>query len=182
MKICVDPGHGGRDPGAIGFDPFYVEEKTVNLSVALRLEAELESRGHWTVMTRRKDRSLGLSARAGFANRLGADLFVSIHSNAALSAEVEGMEVFHFPGSTAGRRAATEVLGSMQTAFPDHRSRGIKEANLAVLRLTEMPAILVETEFLTNPAQLLFLTDPVHQDEIAAAIGAGVDRLSKLTV
>ena len=117
MKICVDPGHGGKDPGAIGFDPFYVEEKTVNLSIALRLEAELESRGHWTVMTRRKD-----------------------------------------------------------------RSRGIKEANLAVLRLTEMPAILVETEFLTNPAQLLFLTDPVHQDEIAAAIGAGVDRLSKLTV
>ena len=178
MKVCIDPGHGGKDPGGIGFDPFYVEEKTVNLAVALKLEAELESLGHWTVVTRRKDRSLRLSARAEFANRLGADLFVSVHSNAALSSDVEGMEVFHFPGSTAGTKAATEVLGSLQTTFPDHRSRGIKEANFAVLRLTEMPAILVEMEFLTNPNQLLFLTDPVHQDEIAAAVSAGINRLS----
>ena len=70
----------------------------------------------------------------------------------------------------------------MQTAFPDHRSRGIKEANLAVLRLTEMPAILVEIEFLTNPNQLLFLTDPIHQDEIAAAIGAGINRIFTTTL
>ena len=175
MKVCVDAGHGGKDPGAIGFDPFYVEEKTVDLAIAFELEAALESIGHWTVMTRRRDRTLALSSRANFANRLGADLFVSIHANAALSREVEGMEVFYFPGSAAGRRAAAEVLGSLQAAFPDHRSRGVKAANLAVLRLTEMPAILVETEFLTNPRQLLFLTHPVHQAQLATAIATGVD-------
>jgi N-acetylmuramoyl-L-alanine amidase len=179
MKVCVDAGHGGKDPGAIGFDPFYVEEKTVDLAIALQLEAALETIGHWTVMTRRRDRTLALSSRANFANRLGADLFVSVHANAALSPEVEGMEVFYFPGSAAGRRAASEVLGHMQTAFPDHRSRGVKAANLAVLRLTGMPAILVETEFLTHPDQLLFLTDPVLQADMAAAIAAGIDRLSK---
>jgi N-acetylmuramoyl-L-alanine amidase len=179
MKVCVDAGHGGKDPGAIGFDPFYVEEKTVDLAIAFELEAALESIGHWTVMTRRRDRTLALSSRANFANRLGADLFVSIHANAALSREVEGMEVFYFPGSAAGRRAAAEVLGSLQAAFPDHRSRGVKAANLAVLRLTEMPAILAETEFLTHPGQLLFLTDPVRQAEMAAAIAAGIDIRAK---
>ena len=182
MKICIDPGHGGKDPGAIGFDPFYVEEKIVDLAIALELEAQLESIGHWTVVTRRKDRSLGLSSRANFANRLKADLFVSIHSNAAADPAVEGMEVFHYPGSTAGRKAATEVLGSLQTAFPDHRSRGVKEANFAVLRLTKMPAILVETEFLTNPRQLQFLTDPLNQELIAVALAAGIDRITKLAL
>jgi len=53
MKICIDPGHGGGNPGAIGNDPFRLEEKEFNLSLSLLLEEELERRGHWTVMTRR---------------------------------------------------------------------------------------------------------------------------------
>lgn len=178
MKICIDPGHGGKDPGAIGFDPYYVEEKIVDLAIGLKLEEQLEARGHWVVVTRRKDRSLGLVSRANFANRLGADLFVSIHSNAAKKPEVEGMEVFYFPGATDGQSAASSVLGSMQTAFPDHHSRGIKSANFTVLRLTEMPAILVEAEFLTHPKQLEFLTHPTDQTRIAGAIANGIDRLS----
>ena len=121
MKICIDPGHGGQDPGAIGFNPYYVEEKRINQAIGFELEAELEYLGHWVVMTRRKDRSLSLSARASFANRLKADFFVSLHANAAEDPQVEGMEVFHFPGAATGRRAATEVLGRMQTAFSDHR-------------------------------------------------------------
>ena len=76
MKICIDPGHGGVDPGAIGIDPFRLEEKEFNLRLSLLLEEELETRGHWTVMTRRRDRSLSLQARANFANRLGARFFI----------------------------------------------------------------------------------------------------------
>jgi N-acetylmuramoyl-L-alanine amidase len=69
MKICIDPGHGGTDTGAIGTQPRRIEEKEFNLSLSLLLEGELESLGHWVVMTRRRDRSLKLPGRANFANR-----------------------------------------------------------------------------------------------------------------
>jgi N-acetylmuramoyl-L-alanine amidase len=174
MKICIDAGHGGSDPGAIGTDPFRLTEKESNLHLAVHLERELENRGHWVVMTRRQDRTLSLSARAAFANRLEAEFFVSIHANAASSAAAEGMEVYHFPASTRGGAAAASILGAMLGAFPGHRNRGIKEANFAVLRLTAMPAVLVECEFLTNPDQLRFLADPDQQQALAAAIAGGV--------
>ena len=64
MKICIDPGHGGSDPGAVGTTPFVLEEKAFNLNVGLLLEDELESQGHSVVMTRRMDRTLGLAPRA----------------------------------------------------------------------------------------------------------------------
>ena len=144
MRICIDAGHGGTDPGAIGTDPFELQEKDFNLAVALLLEAELERRDHEVIMTRRQDRSLGLASRASFANRLEAELFVSIHANAAAVATAEGMEVFHFPGSVQGSRVAGSILPSMLARFPDHRDRGVKEANFAVLRSTAMPAVLIE--------------------------------------
>jgi len=175
MKICIDPGHGGGDPGAIGTQPFELFEKDFNLSLALLLEEELESGGYWTIMTRRRDRSLSRAARADFSNRLEADLFVSIHANAAKTSTVEGMEVYCFPGSATGESAATQVLNEMITMFPDHRNRGVKEANLDVLRLTEMTAILIESEFLTHPGQLEFLADPQNQRKLALAISEGIN-------
>ena len=124
-------------------------------------------------MTRRQDRTLGLEARANFANRLGAGFFVSIHANAAATPEPEGMEVFHFPGSAQGKVRAKGVLEAMIAAFPDHRKRGVKEANFAVLRLTDMPAVLVECEFLTNPKQLPFLDKKENKKALAVAISNG---------
>jgi N-acetylmuramoyl-L-alanine amidase len=200
MKICIDAGHGGVDLGAIGVRPFRIEEKDFNLNLALLLEEELEVRGHWTVMTRRRDRSLSVQARAHFANRLGAEFFISIHANGAetpanfanrLGAEffisihangaetpvAEGMEVYHFPDSAAGHNAASQVLDSMIASFPNHRNRGVKEANVGVLRLTDMPAILVESEFLTNPIQLQFLADEENQRGLAVAISNGIGAL-----
>ena len=177
MKVCVDAGHGGSDPGAVGTDPFRLAEKEVTLQVSILLEQELEQRGHRVVMTRRRDRTLGLLARARFANRLKADLFVSIHANAAATASAEGIEVYHFPDSREGRRAAVAVLQSLVTAFPDHRNRGVKEANFAVLRATEMPAILVETEFITHPRQLEFLADPESQEGLAEAVADGLEAI-----
>jgi len=175
MKVCIDAGHGGSDSGAVGSRPVTLLEKSFTLDLALLLEEELELRGHWVVMTRRKDRAVSLAARAGFANRLDAELFIAIHANAAATRQAEGMEVFHFPDSEAGRARAKRVLQSMQRAFPTHRNRGVKEANFAVLRLTAMPAILVECEFLTNPTQLRFLASPRNQEKLAAAIADGID-------
>jgi N-acetylmuramoyl-L-alanine amidase len=175
MKICIDAGHGGSDPGAVGSDPYLLEEKEFNLNLARELEAVLESRGHWVVMTRRKDRFVSLPSRANFANRLNADFFVSIHANAAESPLAEGMEVFYFPGSEAGRQAADYVLDSMLQRFADHRNRGVKSANFTVLRLTDMAAILVESEFLTHPDQLQFLANPQNRQILAEAISDGIE-------
>ncbi len=177
MKICIDAGHGGTDPGAIGTNPFRLEEKEFNLNMAMALEGELESRGHWVVMTRRRERTLSLTARTNFSNRLEAELFISIHANAADTFTAEGMEVFHFPGSTAGHNAAKQVLNQMLSTFPEHRNRGVKSANFTVLRETLMPAILVECEFLTNPNQLEFLADAKNQAKLAVAIASGIDGL-----
>ena len=174
MKVCIDPGHGGSDPGAIGRQPSVLREKDFTLSVSLLLEQHLAGRGHGAILTRRQDRTLSLAARANFANRFEADLFVSIHANAALIPEAEGMEVFHFPGSQNGRNVARPVLRSMMAAFPGHRNRGVKEANFAVLRLTGMPAVLVECEFLTNPEQLRFLKNPANQEGLARAIAEAI--------
>ena len=178
MKICIDPGHGGGDPGAIGIDPFRLEEKDFNLRLSLLLEEELERRGHWTVMTRRRDRSLSLQARAHFANRLGAEFFISIHANGAETPSAEGMEVYHYPGSVAGANAAHHVLEGMIAAFPEHRNRGVKEANFTVLRLTDMSAILVESEFITNPTQLRFLADEENQRNLAVGMANGIDAIT----
>lgn len=174
MKICIDAGHGGTDAGAIGRKPFTLLEKEFNLQLSLRLEEDLKAVGHEVIMVRRVDRTFSLSARANFANTFSAELFISIHANAAASEHAEGMEVFHFPGSFPGRRVAESVLGSMIQAFPDHKNRGVKEANFAVLRLTSMPAVLVECEFLTHPAQLQFLADASCQEKLAAAVARGV--------
>ena len=177
MKVCIDAGHGGDDSGAVGSRPTRLLEKTFTLDLALLLEGELELRGHWVVMTRRKDRAVSLSARASFANRLDAELFVSIHANAAATSQAAGMEVYHFPDSGDGRTTARHVMKSMARAFPTHRNRGVKEANFAVLRRTDMPAILVECEFITNPTQLRFLADERNQEKLAVAIADGIDAL-----
>jgi N-acetylmuramoyl-L-alanine amidase len=174
MKICIDAGHGGHDPGAIGTNPIRLEEKEFNLKLALLLERELEQNGHWVVMTRRIDRNISLSARSDFANRLQADLFISIHANAAVDSAVEGMEVFHFPGSTGGAQYANQILSGMTDQFPNNRNRGVKEANFSVLRRTKMPAVLIECEFLTNPDQLVFLNNNNNQQRMSEAIAGTI--------
>ena len=170
----MDAGHGGVDPGAIGLQPNRLEEKDVTLALAFLLEEELALRGHEVIMTRRQDRTLALDARAEFANRYEAELVVSLHCNAAADPRVEGMEVFHRPGSKPGREAAATILTHMLAAFPGHENRGVKEADFTVLRESSAPGVLVEAEFLTNPAQLRFLADAKNQRGLARAIAAGV--------
>lgn len=174
MRICLDPGHGGDDLGAIGREPFELQEKDLVLALARKLEAEIENHGWEVIATRRQDRTLALDARAAFANRYEANLYVSLHANAAAVPEAEGMEVFYFPGSRPGRTVALHVLDRLLHHFPDHRNRGVKTANFTVLRRTAMPAVLVEHEFLTNPSQLRFLADPCNQERLAQAVFEGI--------
>jgi N-acetylmuramoyl-L-alanine amidase len=176
MKICLDPGHGGRDPGAIGTVPFTLEEKEVNLSIANYLEEKLESLVHWVSMTRRRDVFVGLEARANFANRLEADLFVSLHANSFESPTVSGIEVYHYVNSEQGKIIAESILTSLIASFPDHINRGNKPSReLVVLKKTKMPAALVEVEFLSNPEQLQFLSDENNREDLAEAIATGIE-------
>jgi N-acetylmuramoyl-L-alanine amidase len=174
MRLCIDCGHGGSDPGSIGRQPRTVREKDVVLAIGQRVAESAARRGWEPLMTRLQDRTLSLASRAAFANRLHADLFVSLHANAAASPDVEGIEVYHFPGSAPGRWLALNVLERLLVRFPDHRARGVKEANFAVLRRTGMPGVLVETEFLTCPRQLDFLSDAGNQAALAEAIVDGL--------
>ncbi len=105
-KIVIDAGHGGNDPGAVGRSG--LKEKNVNLDIARRLSDLLRAEGVQTVLTRSTDRFISLSARVNIANRSGADLFISIHSNAARSSALCGFEVFYVaPTVSDSSRAAS---------------------------------------------------------------------------
>ena len=176
MKICIDPGHGGKDPGAIGLSGTY--EKNIALAVAKKLAARL-SPACQVVMTRTDDRRLGanqkadLSARTTLANREQANLFVSIHCNSAASAEATGIETFALAPGGEGERLARSIQTELvrETKLAD---RGVKFANFAVLRKTAMPAVLVELGFISNPAEERLLRDPAWQEKAARAIAIGI--------
>jgi N-acetylmuramoyl-L-alanine amidase len=90
--IVVDPGHGGRDPGATGIGGLH--EKTVNLSIAKRLAKRLESRGFKVILTRSSDQTLDLEERTAIAESAGGDVFISIHANASRRAKTRGLEIY----------------------------------------------------------------------------------------
>ncbi|OBQ05046.1 MAG: N-acetylmuramoyl-L-alanine amidase [Anabaena sp. LE011-02] len=174
MKVCIDPGHGRTDPGAIGEVPFILKEKDVNLSISLLLKKELEAKGHTVFLTRDTDISVSLGTRASFANQKNVDIFISIHCNSSTSNSAEGIETWIFTDSNAGKKLAEPVQQSLISTFSTHKNRGIKEANFQVLRETEMPAILVECEFISNSTQLQFLSDNNNQKKIAQAIALSI--------
>ena len=98
MKIGIDAGHGGRDPGAIGRNPVYLEEEDVTLSVALELKSLLEENGHQVVTTRTSDTTVSLFQRSNLLNNAHVDLVVSIHVNAG-----EVRSHIHLEGRGPGR-------------------------------------------------------------------------------
>ena len=104
-KVIIDAGHGGNDPGAIGKNG--LKEKDVNLDIVKRLNSFLKAEGVQTVLTRSTDKFIPLSMRVSIANRCGADLFISIHSNAARSRSLSGFEVYYVaPSVSDSKRAA----------------------------------------------------------------------------
>jgi len=168
IKIVLDPGHGG-EPGAVG--PAGTKEKVINLAVAFRVAAILRPVAE-VIMTREADVDMSLQARAIMADE--ADAFVSIHCNAADKPGAHGTETLHYPGSVWGRRLAQAIQQRVVAAL-DTADRGLKErSDLAVLRLTNPPAALVEIAFLSNPAEEAMLNDPTTHAKAAEAIAQGI--------
>ena len=179
--VVIDPGHGGHDPGAV-YDG--VREADLNLAIALSLKT-INVTGFkpvTRVLTRDDDRFVALPARAEMANELGAELFVSIHCNAATRPEVSGYSVHHAPGSERGTALAQALHRALVRALPGRNDQGILSSSFLVLKRTAMPAALVECEFLSHPGSRAWLQTPEAQDQLAQAIRQGIEEFLHLPV
>lgn len=171
--IAVDAGHGGHDTGAIN-NQVGINEKTITLAISQKLKKVLEDRGQRVRMTRSDDTFIELSRRAEIANTAGVEIFVSIHCNSAETPTAAGIESYHHTNATTGKVLATKIHEKVMAAFPAHANRGVKSANFVVLKETQMPACLIETEFISNHQQAQFLKDPANQQKMAVAIADGI--------
>lgn len=171
MKIFIDPGHGGANPGAIG--PNGLREADANLDIALKLGRILVSWGYEVNYSRTTDRTVGLARRAKMANEWGADYFVSIHCNSNVNPDANGVSTYYFKPRTISESFALTVNNSLvrQTEL---NNLGIFSANFAVLRLTRMPAILVETAFISNPQEAALLATNSFRQNCAIGIANGI--------
>ncbi|MCS7234727.1 MAG: N-acetylmuramoyl-L-alanine amidase family protein [Armatimonadota bacterium] len=169
--VAIDPGHGGKDPGAIGATGLV--EKDVVLDVGLRLRDALRRQGVRAVMTRESDVFVDLADRVPIALRAGATVFVSVHANATTRGVIRGVETYYLkPDSVLLATLIQEELGR-SVGIPD---RGIRTANFKVLRDSPIPAVLVEVGYLTNLEDEALLRTPAFRQRVAEAIGRGVVR------
>lgn len=169
--IVIDPGHGGDRPGACYED---IMEKDIDLSVSLKLATLLRSKGFRVIMTRSTDVEIGLYERADLANAAGADLFISIHSNAAENRpDYQGIYTYYHPTSSQGARLA-QAIQTPLCQVTGAIDRGIRDADFVVLRETDMPAVLVEMGFMTSHEELMRLMDGGYQQQLAQGITQGI--------
>ena len=169
--VILDPGHGGRDKGAVWGG---VRESDLNLKTAFKAEYYLKRAGYRVVMTRRSDRYVSLGRRASIANKYSNAVFISIHYNATRETWVHGGETF-YNGSQSSRYLAS----SMQRNLVSHckvRNRGARSARFSVLKNTNCPATLIECGFLSNSRERSRCNTSSFQDAAARAILAGVER------
>jgi N-acetylmuramoyl-L-alanine amidase len=178
ILVLIDPGHGGRDPGAVAGD---VREADINLSVARELVARLALRDIRGVLIRHLDVTLRLTARVNYERLIEPAIYISLHCNAADNSAAAGIEVWTSPGETAADAAASAIHTSLARAFPGRIMRvdyadgdPDKEANFYVLVKTRCPAVLIEMGFLSNPEERAWLVQPNTHHQLAAAIAAGI--------
>jgi len=215
--IVIDPGHGGKDSGAVGYKKY--QEKNAVLKISKTLQGLLKKKGYKVYLTRDRDKFIKLSKRTHFANKKGADLFISIHANASPSAQkltLKGIETFFLsPAKTekAKRIAAKEnksavtnmnsmskntllsflnttkivqsnklaidlqkgILTKVRKKHKDVRDGGVREAPFWVLVGAQMPAVLVEVGYITNPKEADRLFNPFYQKSLAEGMANGVN-------
>lgn len=175
--IVIDAGHGGKDFGTHN-EGFGYEEKELTLKTAHMVRHYLENLGYRVIMTRKQDLFVPLEKRAEIANGEHGDLFVSIHYNFSPSRTAEGVEVYYHQGfelkAARSKELAQEVLKRVVKHTGAH-SRGVKTANFVVIRQTQMPSVLVEGGFLSNPEERSRIKDPRYLHFLACGIARGID-------
>lgn len=173
MKIiCIDPGHGGIQPGAAYGGRL---EKDATLSISMRLRDKLEASGYRVIMTRETDIDVSLKQRCEISNGAGADAFVSIHLNASTNPTAHGAETWKWERAKGALADAVQTELISASGFKD---RGVRSTSVFyVLRHTVAPAIVVECGFISNETERGRLFDEAMQDKIAAGIARGIARV-----
>ena len=167
--IYLDPGHGGKDPGAVN-GRRHESDDVLKLSKAVK--NLLEEQGFTVRMTRETDTYVSLEDRTEQANRAQADWFISIHRNSFANAEASGVEVWIYPTKDAEtNRGAKEVLDEIVQAGVQ-KNRGVKKGDYHVCRETKMPAMLIEMGFITNATDNQLFDSRFEQ--YAKAIAKGI--------
>jgi N-acetylmuramoyl-L-alanine amidase len=178
--IVIDAGHGGKDFGTNSqSNPRYFE-KHLTLSTTFMLRDYLQQMGYQVVLTRDKDVFIALSERAQMANEEKPLAFISVHYNHADSREAAGIEIYYYKSdenklrTSESKQLAQSVLSKV-IASTQAKSRGVKNANFAVIRETKMPAILIEGGFLSNEAEMDKIKKAAYLKQLAWGIATGLD-------
>lgn len=195
--VYVDPGHGGRETGTAHYN---IVEKDLNLSISFKLRDRLEDYGYKVAMSRTDDSQVDLYDRPAEANRLGADIFVSVHNNAMPgSSAVHGIENYYYQydesdsykpqykrGSEEWKKATSQLRGNESKRLTEsiHNEliagtgavdRGTREMGFAVIRETFMPAVLLELGFVSNYNEAHRLNTDSYQRTLANSVIAGIN-------
>ncbi|GEM_PF-913622 len=182
--IVVDAGHGGKDQGTHSDQPPRYQEKALTLMTSFLVEEYLRDMGYRTVMIRTDDHFVPLKKRASIANDLKAAAFVSVHYNSASNVDAKGIEVFYYKSDKNKSRTrqsqdlAKDILDEVIYATKA-KSRGVKNGNFAVIRETDMPAVIIEGGFLTNAEERAKVLSAGYRRELAWGIALGVDEFMK---
>ncbi len=185
--IAVVAGHGGPDAGAVSADG--VQEKEVSLQNANRLTEELTPLGCIVIPVRETDTDLAgedfsgtvherkqtdLRARADLANRNRAALYVSVHLNADPSPKWSGAQTFYERDDAFGERIGVSIQNQLKAELGNTRREALAADGYYLMNATDMPTVIVEAGFLSNPKEAALLQDGLYQQKIAAAIARGI--------
>jgi N-acetylmuramoyl-L-alanine amidase len=171
VTVVIDAGHGGYDRGGIPGQS--VSEKDMTLDVARRLKSVLAASGYRVVMTRDSDVFVPLGTRCAIANSYRNAIFVSVHFNSATRRGASGIETYFY--SRDSLSLASAIHHYVAGGAPSD-NRGVRRRGYYVLRRTNMPAVLVECGFLTNPTEAAYAQNASYRQKLAEAIAAGVGR------
>ena len=167
--VVIDAGHGGYDRG--GIPGQRASEKDMTLDVARRLKTILQANGYRVVMTRDSDVFVPLGTRTAIANSNRNAIFVSVHFNSATRRSASGIETYFYNRESLSLASAIHhyVAGGAPS-----ENRGVRRRGYFVLRRTNMPSVLVECGFLTNPTEAGYVSNASYRQKLAEEIAAGV--------
>lgn len=174
-SILLDPGHGGKDPGAISYSGKY--EKYINLDVAFKLKSVLESLGAKVHMTRTGDYYINNTERGKMADRLGVDILLSIHHNSLNNSDYFGLSTYYntikYKNPRQGFDLAQAIYLNAITVNGVYRD-GVLDRNFEVLRATNTPAALIEIGFMSNPQEEINIHNGSFQDIMVEKLANGI--------